>query len=112
VTNPDGGTASLGLTVDAAPTITANSATSIVHNTVKTFTLTGTGFVSGATVTITENGTTMTSISATTWISSTSVSFTAKPNASPTSGSVTVVVTLTNPDGGVSNAFSKTMTVT
>ena len=110
VTNPDGGAASIGLTVDAAPTITNITPATVKHSTATTYTLTGTGFVSGATITITEGGTSMTSISATTWISSTSLTFSAKALATPTSGNTTVVVTLTNPDGGVSNAFSKTMT--
>jgi prepilin-type N-terminal cleavage/methylation domain-containing protein len=110
VTNPDGGSASIGLTVDAAPTITAVTPATVKHNTVTTYTLTGTGFVTGATVTITEGGTSMTSISATTVSSSTSLSFSAKARATPTSGSTTVVITVTNPDGGVSNAFSKSMT--
>jgi hypothetical protein len=110
VTNPDGGTASIGLTVDAAPTVTAITPATVKHNTATTYTLTGTGFVSGATITITEGGTSMTSISATTVTSSTSLTFSAKALATPTSGSTTVVVTVTNPDGGVSNAFSKTMT--
>ncbi len=110
VTNPDGGTASIGLTVDAAPTITAVTPATVKHNTAKTYTLTGTGFVTGATITITENGTSMTGISATTVLSSTSLTFSATARATPTSGNATVVITVTNPDGGVSNAFSKTMT--
>ena len=65
--------------------------------------------MTGATVTITENGVTMTAISADTVASTTSLTFSAKPTATPTSGNVTVFVTVTNPDGGVSNAFSKTM---
>jgi hypothetical protein len=65
--------------------------------------------VTGATVTITENGVTMTAIGTGTAASTTSMTFSAKPTATPTSGNVTVVVRITNPDGGVSNSFTKTM---
>jgi prepilin-type N-terminal cleavage/methylation domain-containing protein len=109
INNPDGGTASRAVTADNAPTITNITPATAKHSTATTYTLTGTNFVSGATVTITENGTTMSAISATTWLSATSLTFSAKPTATPTSGNVTVLVTVTNPDGGVSNTFSKTM---
>jgi prepilin-type N-terminal cleavage/methylation domain-containing protein len=108
VTNPDGGSVSYTLTA-SPPTITAITPATAKHSTATTYTLTGTSFVTGATVAITENGVTMTAISTGTAASTTSMTFSAKPTATPTSGNVTVIVTITNPDGGVSNSFTKTM---
>jgi prepilin-type N-terminal cleavage/methylation domain-containing protein len=109
VNNGDGGTANFTINVDAPPTITSFTPLTAKHNTATTYTVTGTGFVNGATATITEGGTTMTAISAVTWTSSTSVKFTATARATPTSGTSSVVITITNPDGGTA---SKTSTVT
>ena len=63
VTNPDGGVASTsavapaGLVIDAAPTISAVSPSTATPSATNNFTITGTGFQSGAVVTATANGT-------------------------------------------------------
>jgi prepilin-type N-terminal cleavage/methylation domain-containing protein len=117
VHNPDGGTANFTVNVDAKPTITAVAISpALKHSTASTYTLTGTGFAAGATVTILEGGTTttggttMTAIGATTVTSATSLHFTATALAAPTNGSVVLKITVTNTDGGVSTVFATTVT--
>ena len=100
VTNPDGNSDSANFVIQKAPiTLTAISPSSMVWGNTRTFTLTGTGFNSGAQVTL--DGSNVTE----TWNSSTSitVSLTSDPSVA------THTFTVTNPDGG--NA-SKTFTVT
>ena len=63
VTNTDGGStkviavAPLGLTIDAAPTITGVSPVSATPSSTNAFTITGTGFLTGAVVTPSSDGT-------------------------------------------------------
>lgn len=109
IKNPDGGTATFSLTADAAPTITSFTPTSETHNTTTAWTVTGTGFVAGATVTITENGTALTGYSLTS-LSATQIKFNAKTLATPTSGKVTIAITVTNPDGGTVTSSNANVT--
>jgi hypothetical protein len=109
VTNPDGGSATFSLTADAAPTITTFTPTAETHNTTTAWTVTGTGFVSGATVTITENGTALTGYSLTS-LTATQIKFNAKTLAAPTSGKVTIAITVTNPDGGTVTSSNANVT--
>jgi hypothetical protein len=100
VTNPDGNNKSANFTIQKAPiTLTAVSPSSMAWGSTRSFTLTGTGFNSGATVTLDGSGVNES------WVSSTSmtVSLTSDPSVA------THTFTVTNPDGG--NA-SKTFTVT
>ena len=99
VTNPDGNSDSANFVIQKAPvTLTAISPSSMVWGSTRTFTLTGTGFNSGAQVTL--DGANVTEV----WNSSTSmtVSLTSDPSVA------THTFAVTNPDGG--NA-SKTFTV-
>jgi prepilin-type N-terminal cleavage/methylation domain-containing protein len=111
VHNPDGGTASITVTVDAAPTITSFTPVAIVHNTTTGWTVNGTGFVAGATVAITENGTAMTGLTAPVLTGSTKITFNAKTANAPNSGKVTIAITVTNPDGGTVTFSNANVTV-
>jgi prepilin-type N-terminal cleavage/methylation domain-containing protein len=111
VQNPDGGTATITVTVDAAPTITSFTPVAIVHNTTTGWTVNGTGFVAGATVTITEQGATMTGITVPVLTGSTKITFNAKTANAPNSGKVTIVITVTNPDGGTVSSTNANVTV-
>jgi prepilin-type N-terminal cleavage/methylation domain-containing protein len=111
VHNPDGGTATITVTVDAAPTITSFTPVAIVHNTTTGWTVNGTGFAAGATVTITEQGVTMTGITVPVLTGSTKITFNAKTANSPNSGKVTIVITVTNPDGGTVSSTNANVTV-
>jgi prepilin-type N-terminal cleavage/methylation domain-containing protein len=106
--NTDGSSATYTFTVNAAPTLSTLSPSSVTHSTLTTFTLTGTGFQAGATVAVTYQGTAK-AVSNVTVSSATQITFKFTPSASPTSGTATIVVTVTNPDGGT---VSKTFTVT
>ena len=107
VTNPDGGTGTgTGvLTIDAGPTVTSPTSASPCnpgHNGTANCSITGTGFVSGVTVTISAHG----SVNSVTFNSSTSLTI----NVTGSGGSgQTGNLTVTNPDGGsvtVTNGFS------
>jgi hypothetical protein len=91
VTNPDGGRATVPLTVTAAPNITSVNPTSVSGGVQTTLTLAGTGFQTGASITASAG-----SVSNVTVTPSTSASL---QLTAPTSGG-TVTITLTNPDGG------------
>jgi hypothetical protein len=99
VTNTDGGAikvsaiAPLGLTIDAAPTVTAVSPSTATPSATNAFTLTGTGFATGATVTASSNGTCGTA----TVVSSTSITVSCTLGAEGTSA---VTLAVTNIDGG------------
>jgi trimeric autotransporter adhesin len=94
LTNPDGGSVSFTLVVPNITSFTPNPPT---HSTATTWTVNGTGFESGATITIKENGTSLT-VSNTTFVNSTKYTF--KATTTSSSGStLSFVVTLTNPDG-------------
>ena len=100
VTNPDGNSDSANFTIQKAPvTLTAISPSSMLWGSTRTFTLTGTGFNSGAQVTL--DGSNVTEV----WNSSTSITVSLTSDPSVTTHTFKV----TNPDGG--NA-SKTFTVT
>ena len=104
VTNPDGQSATQGnaYTYVSSPTLSSVSPTSGPIAGGTSLTLTGTQFVSGATVTV--GGVSATSVNV---ASSTSITATAPAH---TAGSVSVVVT--NPDGGsvtLNNAFTYTL---
>jgi hypothetical protein len=98
VTNPDAGvgTKNGAFTVDAAPTVTAVSPASRGQGAVsQTVTITGTGFVSGATAAFSGSGITVNStsfVNATTLRASITISATAATGAGD--------VTVTNPDAG------------
>jgi hypothetical protein len=98
VTNPDTTSASLtsGFTVNAGPTITSPTKASPInpgHNGEATFTMTGTNFVNG--LTVTGNGTA--EVQAFKWLTSTTISVTVKGHGENKGlGSFTV----TNPDAG------------
>jgi prepilin-type N-terminal cleavage/methylation domain-containing protein len=111
LTNADGGTVSTSLTVDAAPSVTNLAPTSFTRSntTAVTFTITGTGFASGATVAFTYNGTAY-AVSNVSVSGSTSVTFKATIPTSVAAGAHNAVATVTNSDGGVSNVFTKSIT--
>ncbi|MHB8379789.1 MAG: beta strand repeat-containing protein [Acidimicrobiales bacterium] len=99
VTNPDGGAAKisaiapLGLTIDAAPTITAVTPTPVLASATNAITITGTGFAAGAVVNATSNATCGT----TTVVSATSITVSCTFGVAQTTGTSLVV---TNVDGG------------
>ena len=100
VTNPDGGaaTGTSKFTVNAAPTITSLSpATHAKKSNGVSVTITGTGFVNGATVTLIATAGTAPSVSGSAiWNSATSITITLNiPNSTSTDN-----VVVTNPDGG------------
>ncbi len=100
VTNPDGASDTANFVVQKAPvTLTGISPSTMAWGTTRNFTLTGTGFNSGAQVTL--DGANVNE----TWISSTSmtVALTSDPSVA------THTFTVTNPDGGTA---SKTFSVT
>ncbi|HEX4428526.1 MAG TPA: type II secretion system protein, partial [Frankiaceae bacterium] len=100
VTNPDGNSDTANFTIQKAPvTLTTINPSSLLWGATRTFTLTGTGFNSGAQVTL--DGTNVSE----TWNSATSM--TVILTTDPAVGTRTFAVT--NPDGGTA---SKTFTVT
>jgi ABC-type transporter Mla MlaB component len=107
VTNLDGGVGSLGsaFTVNARPTITSLNPSSLRHGlSNQAMTITGTGFVNGATVSFSGTGITVNSVS---WTNATHVAVVISLSASTATG--TRNVTVTNPDAGlftVSNGFT------
>jgi len=107
VTNPDGGavTSAGSMEVQSAPTITLPSFThpeDVVDGTSATFNITGTGFVTGATVTI-SGGFTVNSV---TFNSATSLAVNVTATAKGTYN-----LTVTNPDGGAATS-NASMTAT
>jgi len=99
VTNPDSGvgTGTNVFTVNAAPTITSlNPATHTRNLTGVSVIITGTGFVSGATVQLVATAGTAPTVVTTTWNSATQITIKINiPNATSTDN-----VIVTNPDGG------------
>jgi hypothetical protein len=99
VTNPDGGVVKAlavapgGLVIDAAPTVSAVSPATGLASTTDAFTITGTGFATGAVVTATSDGT----CAAATVASATSITVSCTLGA-PQATAVSLVVT--NLDGG------------
>jgi prepilin-type N-terminal cleavage/methylation domain-containing protein len=106
LTNTDGGTVSFNLTVKPLPTISALSPATGTHSTLTTFTITGANFVSGATVAVVYNGSTVSPAPAVTFVSASSLKFKITLNSTGSSTNVPIKVTVTNPDGGVSTQFS------
>jgi type II secretory pathway pseudopilin PulG len=115
--NPDGGSDTISFLVNAAPTVTnlcvgsvssCSGGQSTTHNATKTFSIIGTGFQSGATVKMQSAAGTWFN-AAGTFVNSTVLRVSATtPN---TTGSQSVTVTVTNPDGGVaSNTFTVSLT--
>lgn len=95
IVNPDGGRANYSLTVNAGPTIASVTPGAVTNGIGTSVTISGTGFQSGAVITMT-NGT----VSSTSFVNATSMMATLTPT-----GSIgTTVVTVTNPDGGVATA--------
>jgi hypothetical protein len=103
LTNPDGGTVTITVTV---PVITGLTPVAVAHGTSYTWVVTGSGFESGAGITLTESATAITT-GAVTWVNAGKMTFTGTTTASITSSQV-FLVTLTNPDGS-STTFSQTM---
>ncbi len=100
VTNPDGNTKAANFSIQKAPvTLTAISPSSMVWGSTRTFTLTGTAFDSGATVTL-DGANVAEAVNS-------STSITVSLTSDPSIGTRTFKVT--NPDGG---NVSKTFTVT
>ncbi len=103
VSNTDGGSAKviavapLGLTIDAAPTITAVSPVSATPSSTNAFTITGTGFVTGAVVTPSSDGTCGTATVA----SATSITVSCTLGAA---SSTAVTLSVSNPDGGTATS--------
>jgi hypothetical protein len=99
VTNPDGGVTKAlavapgGLVIDPAPTVSAVSPATGLASTTNAFTITGTGFLTGALVTATSNGT----CSAATVASATSITVSCTLGAASTTA---VSLVVTNLDGG------------
>lgn len=99
VTNPDGGSytvsaiAPIGLTIDAAPTVSAVSPSTATPSATNAFTVTGTGFETGAVVTASSDGT----CGVATVASATSLTVSCTLGAE---GSTAVNLVVTNPDGG------------
>lgn len=99
VTNPDGGHASAaavapaGLVIDAAPTISAVSPSTATPSATNAFTITGTGFRTGAVVTASSDGT----CGSATLASSTSITVSCTLGAE---GTTAVTLAVTNLDGG------------
>lgn len=99
VTNPDGGVATAsavapaGLVIDAAPTISAVSPATATPSATNNFTITGTGFQTGALVTATANGT----CGVATVASSTSLTVSCTLGAE---GATATSLVVTNLDGG------------
>lgn len=108
LTNPDGGFDTATVVVNAAPNITgvALSPTTPTHSGTVAVTVTGTGFVNGATFTAqwTRSGTTTTNPTPTsvTFVNSGKETFNVAvpPTVSGTTTLYTLTVTITNPDGG------------
>jgi hypothetical protein len=92
LTNPDGQSDTVTLIV---PNITSFTPNPPVHSTATTWTINGAGFESGATVTITENGSNLT-VSNTTFVNSTKITF--KATTTSTTSTVNFVLTVKNPD--------------
>jgi len=103
ITNPDGGTAKAlavapaGLVIDAAPTITAVSPVSATASSTNAFTITGTGFETGAVVTASSDGTCGTATVA----SATSITVSCTLGAA---SSTAVTLSVVNPDGGTATS--------
>ena len=94
--NPDGGTTTTSIVENPYPNISSISPATVTPNTTTTLTLNGTGFQSGATVSVSGGGT----ISNATWVSSTKMTVSYTSNG--TAGSRTF--TVTNPDTGSDTA--------
>ncbi len=103
VTNTDGGStkvlaiAPLGIKLDAAPTITAVSPVTATPSSTNAFTITGTGFVTGAVVTPSSDGTCGTATVA----SATSITVSCTLGAA---SSTAVTLAVSNPDGGTATS--------
>jgi hypothetical protein len=103
VTNLDGGTAKAaavapaGLTIDAAPTITAVSPVTATPAATTAFTVTGTDFQTGATVVLSSDGT----CGAATVASATSITVSCTVGEP---GTAAVTLSVVNPDGGTATS--------
>jgi hypothetical protein len=105
------------LVVTPAPTVaTLSPATLTAGTATQLETVTGTGFVNGATVALTNttNGTTLTGTGTATYVSPTSLTFTASPtltaSGTPAAAAGTYALTVTNPNGGTVTAGTLTLT--
>jgi len=100
ISNADGGStnviavAPLGLTIDAAPTVTGVTPATALASAVNAFTIAGTGFQTGAVVSASSDGTCGT----TTVASATSITVSCTLGAAQAATAVSLVVS--NPDGG------------
>jgi peptidoglycan/xylan/chitin deacetylase (PgdA/CDA1 family) len=108
VTQPDGGqgTCQACFSVNAGPTVTSVSPSTLRRSTTVTVTITGTTLIKGAKVTVSGTGVT---VGTTTWQSATSMTAVLRATATAPTGARSL--TVTNPDGGVStlaNAFTVT----
>ena len=111
LTNPDGSTATFPLAISPGPTITAingsaNPLTLYIDDTNDPFDLTGTNFQSGAVVSITPSGVSFDSSNPSPgWTVVSPTSITTSVDVSSSANAGTYHVTVTNPDGQVSNAY-------
>jgi hypothetical protein len=117
--NPDGGSDTTTVVVNAAPNITSLTLapTAPTHNGTVAVTVAGTGFQSGATFTAqwtrTATATTNPTPTSVLFVSSTKETFNlvVPPTASTTSSKWTLTVTITNPDGGTDSLAKTGITV-
>jgi hypothetical protein len=108
LTNPDLGSITKTVTINAHPTVTTLSPLTVASNTSNvSFTIGGTSFVSGATVTMTRTGGSTKTCSVSS-LSATSISCTLTSPTWGVTGNQTITVTVTNSDAGVG---SKSFTV-
>jgi len=106
ITNPDGGrgTCTGCFTVDPGPTVTSANPPSLARGSTTTVTVSGSNFVSGATLSISGG----VSVSNVTWVSSSSI--TAKVTVPSGAATGARTVTVTNPDGGRGSSVCLTVT--
>jgi large repetitive protein len=103
VTNPDGGTAVVtgieasAIKIDAAPVITSVSPATAAAGSSTAFTITGTGFSAGSTVSLSSDGTCGPAVFATPTSTSATLTATCTIGAAPTAA---VSIVVTNVDGG------------
>jgi hypothetical protein len=107
LTNPDTGQVSVTLNVPTITNLVSNPNPPVHSSATQQWIVTGTGFESGATVSIKEGGTALT-VSGTPTITSTQITFVAAPTSASGSNQ-TFVVTVTNLDGSTVTSSNFTL---